>query len=175
MFTMQAGSSILRRSLLVTLLFTTLSNLLGQAPDPRSSNHFFVGYELGEMIPNRMQNYAFEMGYSFADDHSLRITALDVILTERHLASKYEAVSVDGKDINGRLSDYALNYDYFVSESFYVSIIGGYESIYYEYLKQDQYKLHRYLLGENLCYDSPAFQAINLLDNRENRNWKRYT
>lgn len=85
-----------------------ISNLTAQE---YKTNRFFLGYETLEMSMNRFQNFAGEIGYRFDDTNQLRLMIGEVKLSERHLSSKWEAVAVDGNNVEGYLRIYELYYD----------------------------------------------------------------
>jgi len=72
---------------------------------------FFVGYETLEMVMNKFQNFAGEVGYRIDSKNQIRLMIGEVNLTERHLSSKWEAVAVNGDDVEGYFRIYELYYD----------------------------------------------------------------
>ncbi len=91
------------------LVGVLLLNSLYAQNDDRST--FFIGYETLEMAMNKFQNFAGEVGYRFDDKNQIRLMIGEVNLTERHLSSKWEAVAVDGKNVEGYFRIYELYYD----------------------------------------------------------------
>jgi hypothetical protein len=85
-----------------------------------------IGYELLEMAMNGFQYFAGEVGYAFDDRHRLRLTAMEVKLTERHLSSEYEAAAIDGEGVTGYLRAYELHYQRRMWRGLYLSGAIGY-------------------------------------------------
>lgn len=78
---------------------------------------FFAGYETLEMSMNEFKNFAGEIGYRFDALNQVRLMIGEVDLTERHLSSSWEAVAVDGDDVEGYFRIYELYYDRSFSET----------------------------------------------------------
>jgi len=103
--------------------------------------NFFIGYESLEMIMNKFQNFAGEIGYRFDDKHQLRLMIGEVKLTERHLSSKWEAVAVDGDNVEGYFRIYELYYDRYFGKrkNFYLSGNIAYVHDKYDHLISDNF------------------------------------
>jgi hypothetical protein len=91
-------------------------------PPPRG---LFLGYELTEMSMNRFRNFAGEAGYRFGPRYRLRLSAMEVDVTERDLAGWWSA-AVDGRGVRGYLRAYELHGDRFLTRSWYVGANAGY-------------------------------------------------
>ena len=76
-------------------------------------SNFFVGYETLEMLMNKFQYFAGEVGYRLDDKNQIRLMIGEVKLTERHLSNKWEAAAVDGEHVEGYFQIYELYYDRF--------------------------------------------------------------
>lgn len=100
--------------------------------------NWFVGYELLEMSMNEFSNFAGEVGYRFDRKSAMRLTIMEVELTERHLSSDYEAYAVDGENVEGYLRGYELHYDRFFSKSWYYSLNIGYYNDTYEHINLNE-------------------------------------
>jgi hypothetical protein len=87
---------------------------------------YFGGYETLEMAMNRFTYFAGEFGYRFDRKNRLRMTVMEVKLTERHLSSGWEAAAVDGRDVEGYLRGYEMHYDRFISKHWYIIANLGY-------------------------------------------------
>lgn len=90
-------------------------------PDGRA----FVGYELTEMSMNRFRHFAGEAGYRFGPRYRLRVSVMEVDVTERDLAGWWSA-SVDGPGVRGYFRAYELHADRFLGRSWYVGGNLGY-------------------------------------------------
>lgn len=95
--------------LTIGLFFVLFFNTVNAQEEDRST--FFIGYETLEMAMNKFQNFAGEVGYRFDDKNQIRLMIGEVNLTERHLSSKWEAVAVDGDNVEGYFRIYELYYD----------------------------------------------------------------
>lgn len=118
-------------TLITILLFS--NNVSSQS----NEEGYFVGYETLEMIMNNFQNFAGEVGYRYDDKNQVRLSIIEVNLTERHLSSDWEAYAVDGPDVEGYLRGYELNYDRFFYKGWYISANVGYYNDYYRHTKLD--------------------------------------
>lgn len=107
--------------------------------DEQKSQGFFIGYETLEMAMNKFQYFAGEIGYRLNDKHQLRLMIGEVNLTERHLSSKWEAVAVDGENVEGYFRIYELYYDHYFGKrkNFYYSASTSYVRDKYSHLISD--------------------------------------
>jgi hypothetical protein len=100
-----------------------------QVPTPaRASSReagAFVAYEITEMSMNRFRNFAGEAGYRFGSKYRLRVSVMEVDVTERDLAGWWSA-SVEGKGVEGYLRAYEAHADRFLTKSWYVGGNVGY-------------------------------------------------
>jgi hypothetical protein len=79
----------------LVLLCSALPSAAAPAVGPPSRG-LFLGYELTEMSMNRFRNFAGEAGYRFGPRYRLRLSAMEVDVTERDLAGWWSA-AVDGR------------------------------------------------------------------------------
>jgi hypothetical protein len=121
-----------KMALLILLIIAT--PIFGQIED----RGFFVGYETLEMAMNEFTNFAGEVGYRLDEKSRVRLTIMEVSLTERHLSSSWEAAAVDGSDVEGYFRGYEMHYDRFFKRRFYVSANIGYYNDLYEHTKLDE-------------------------------------
>src|SRR5574341_464533 len=96
------ASRLVRRNMPIVLLAVAAGTVQGQSPD----RCFFVGYETLEMSMNKFKNFAGEVGFRLSPKHQLRLTVMEVDLTERHLASKWESAAVKGPNVEGYFQGY---------------------------------------------------------------------
>jgi hypothetical protein len=94
----------------------------------------FVAYETLEMVMNRFQNFAGEFGYRFGSKYQIRLSVMEVKLTERHLASTWESAAVDGKGVKGYFRGYELHADRFFYGNWYIGANLGYYADKYEHV-----------------------------------------
>ncbi|MCI0555590.1 MAG: hypothetical protein L0287_31990 [Anaerolineae bacterium] len=99
---------------------------------------YFGAYETLEMAMNNFKYFAGEIGYRFNQKNQMRMTILEVKLTERHLSSGWEAAAVDGNDVEGYFRGYEINFDRFFSKHWYVSANLGYRSDEYNHTLLDE-------------------------------------
>lgn len=124
-------NEILRRS---GLIFLALLPAFGrQAQASTVENRLFVGYETLEMSQNKFRNFAGQIGYRLDSRYRARLTVMEVKLTERHLASKWESAAVEGRNVEGYFRGYEIHVDRFFSKSWYVSGSVGYYADTYEH------------------------------------------
>lgn len=126
------------RSILGICGIFLFNSLFSQSQD-RSS--FFIGYESLEMVMNNFQNFAGEIGYRFNEKNQIRLMIGEVKLTERHLSSKWEAVAVDGGDVEGYFRIYELYYDRYFGKrkNFYYGGSAAFVHDKYDHLVSDNY------------------------------------
>lgn len=93
---------------------------------PRSSERAFgVAYEISEMSINGFRNFAGEMRYRFGERHQVRLSVMEVKVTERDLAGWWSA-AVSGGGVKGYFRAYELHGDRFVKGHWYLSANVGY-------------------------------------------------
>lgn len=114
-------------------------------PSTGSASSWHVGLEFGQMAFNGFKHVAGEVGYSFENDHALRIALFNVALSERHLSSN-EASIVDGDDVKALWQGIDLYYDYPITKQFFISPSIGYH---------DQTFTHT-VLGTSTDYYTPS-------------------
>ena len=122
------------RNLIFMICILTANLAFSQTAD----RGYFVAYESLEMSMNNFKNFAGEIGYRFNQKNQLRMTIMEVKLTERHLSSGWEATAVDGKNVEGYLRGYEMHYDRFFSKHWYVSANLGYYDDTYNHTKLDE-------------------------------------
>lgn len=116
-----------RRAVVLGSVFLCIGTAQGQ---PRQEG-FFVAYETLEMAMNEFSHFAGEAGYRLSAKYQVRLTVMEVALTERHLSSKWEAAAVDGEGVEGYLRGYEAHADRFFAGNWYVSAnVGYYEDTY---------------------------------------------
>ena len=121
----------------IGLIFVLFFNTVNAQEEDRST--FFIGYETLEMAMNKFQNFAGEVGYRFDDKNQIRLMIGEVNLTERHLSSKWEAVAVDGDNVEGYFRIYELYYDRYFGKrkNWYYSGSAAYVRDKYKHLISD--------------------------------------
>lgn len=97
----------------------------------------FVGYEFGQMAFNGFKNFAGEVGYNLDNGASVRLSFLNVALTERHLSSG-EASAVDGDNVEGLWRGAEIIYDFPITEHLFFSPSVGYYDTKYSHTILDQ-------------------------------------
>lgn len=103
------------------------------------SKKFFIGYETLEMSMNKFKYFAGEVGYRINPKNQVRLMIGEVKLTENHLSSSWQAVAVDGDNVEGYYRIYELYYDRFFGKrkNWYYSGSLGYTNDKYEHLISD--------------------------------------
>lgn len=134
---------------LLLLLFTSVSYASDYEGD-----HFFLGYELFEMSMNNFKNYAGEVGYRFDRKNELRLSFMDVILTERHLSNSYEAHATNNNgNVKGHFQAYELNYDRFFSEHWYfMANLGWFHDYFQNIITDESLENKTITIGSGLGY-----------------------
>jgi hypothetical protein len=120
----EAGNRGRARVCAIMVLALTLASMQAQAQSPPEG--VFVAYEALEMAMNEFRNFAGEVGYRFGPKWQARLTMMEVNLTERHLASKWESAAVDGPDVTGYMRGYEAHLDRFFAGNWYLSGAAGY-------------------------------------------------
>ncbi len=121
---------MMKKWILIIALFAT-KGALAQI----NARGYFVAYEILEMSMNDFQYFAGEIGYRFEKKNQIRLTVMEVKLTERHLSDKYEALAIKGGNVKGYFRNYEINYDRFFSKHWYVSLNSGYANDKYQHTK----------------------------------------
>jgi hypothetical protein len=122
------------RNLIIIICILAANLAFSQTPE----RGYFGAYETLEMAMNNFKNFAGEIGYRFNQKNQLRLTIMEVKLTERHLSSGWESAAVDGKDVEGYLRGYEMHYDRFISKHWYVSANLGYYNDEYNHTELDE-------------------------------------
>jgi len=124
--------------------------------------NIFIGYETLEMFMNNCKYFAGEIGYKFDDKNQIRLTVMETVLSERHLSSKYEAMAVDGKNVEGYFQGYELHYDRFLSKYFYVSAsLGYYHDTYKHTILEEELNNETFTVGSGLGFRRHGFLGID--------------
>jgi hypothetical protein len=110
----------------------------GAAHGQSRQQGLFIAYETLEMAMNEFSNFAGEIGYRFGPRYQARLTVMEVALTERHLASKWEAGAVEGGNVEGYLRGYEAHVDRFFAGNWYVSAAVGYYEDRYSHTRLDE-------------------------------------
>ncbi len=98
----------------------------------------FVGIELGEAAFNKFQSLSGEIGIRFSNDQMVRLTHMNVKLTEEHLSSGF-AGAVDGDRVKGSFFGFEAFYDFPVLwKGLYLSPSLGYYRNEYQHLDLDE-------------------------------------
>jgi len=119
-----------RASLLCAIAPVLLSPLAlpallhGQAPRP-TPRGAFVSYEVTEMAVNGFRNFAGEVGFRFGPKHEVRLSVMEVAVSERDLAGWWSA-AVAGRGVRGYLRVYEVSVDRFFRGNWYLSANAGY-------------------------------------------------
>lgn len=92
------------------------------APSHRGA---FVSYEISEMAMNNFRHFAGEAGFRFDQRRQVRLTVMEVAVTERDLAGWWSA-AVDGEGVEGYLRVYEISADRFVRGNWYLGVNAGY-------------------------------------------------
>ena len=93
------------------LTIVTLSYGQVEIITPEERKKIFIAYEFGEAAFNKMQSLSGEVGIRFSNQQSLRLTHMNVNLTEKHLRSSF-AAAVDGSSVKSKLFGFELFYNF---------------------------------------------------------------
>jgi hypothetical protein len=142
--------TIMKRLIIGGMMIITLS---AAALAEESQRHIFVGYEILEMAMNNFKNFAGEIGYRLDGRNTIRLSIMEVNLTERHLSSNYEAMAIDGENVTGYFRGYEASLDRYFSDRFYASASLGYFSDTYEHtILDERLKIETMTLGTGIGY-----------------------
>lgn len=95
------------------------------SPTPPSERAFGLAYEISEMSINGFRNFAGEMRYRLGERHQVRLSVMEVRVTERDLAGWWSA-AVSGEGVRGYFRAYELHGDRFLKGHWYLSANAGY-------------------------------------------------
>jgi len=102
-------------------------------PATASDASWFAGYDFGQMAFNDFKNFSGELGVRFNNKHAMRLSYLNIALTERHLSSN-ESSAVEGNYVEGLWHEVDIYYDYPVWNNFFMSPFVGYHDTTYTHL-----------------------------------------
>lgn len=136
---------------ILSLCYIALGSAGLHADDQKNS--VFVGYELNEMVLNEFNKFAGEVGYRFRKEDQVRLSYMDVVLTERHLSGS-EASAVDGDNVEGKFQGWELSYDRFLGlSSWYLSVNAGhFRHLYQHTVLDDELDFESHSLGIGFGY-----------------------
>ncbi len=101
----------MKKIIIIVFLFMSLFiNGFAQDVLPENKVKIYAGYDLGEMVFNKFQNFSGEVGVKFKNGHAVRFAYMNVKLTEKHLSSGF-AGAVDGGNVTGLWKGYDLIFD----------------------------------------------------------------
>ena len=147
--TIMTASRLVRSGVPIVLLAIGARTAPGQSPE----RGFFVGYETLEMAMNEFKIFAGEVGFRLSPKHQLRLTIMEVDLTERHLASKWESFAIDGPNVVGYFQGYEAHVDRFFKRNWYVSGAVGFYKDSYRHTQLDQSLENKtFTLGSGIGY-----------------------
>jgi len=138
------------KRVIVFSILCAMLNIKSFTQNTMSDNkiNFYAGYDLGEMAFNKFQNFAGELGVKFKNDHGIRLTYMNVKLTEDHLSSGF-AGAVDGENVSGHWLGYDLIYDIPIYRfkkkgmNIYGNIAAGYHSQSYQHTINEESFEHK--------------------------------
>ncbi|MCG3158469.1 MAG: hypothetical protein DKINENOH_05113 [bacterium] len=114
------------RALTVFLAFLlTIPVSLGAQTAQLQPRGAFASYEITEMAVNNFRNFAGEAGFRFDQKHQVRLTVMEVAVSERDLAGWWSA-AVEGKGVEGYLRVYEMSVDRFFGGNWYYGANAGY-------------------------------------------------
>ena len=126
-------------------------------------NILFIGYETIGKALNNSKYFTLEVGSRFAEKNQIRLIITETKLGERQLFSKQEIKSTDGAKVEGYSWGYELNYDRFLTRSFYLSAsIGYYEDI-YRHTSNERYDNRSFTIGSGVGFRKNNFLEIDHL------------
>lgn len=113
----------------------------------------FIAYELGEAAFNKFQSFSGEIGLKLRNRQIIRLTHMNVKLTEAHLSSSF-AGAVDGNGVEGKLFGFEAFYDFPVFyQGLYVgSSIGYYVNEYNDINSDEKLESNSTTLGIGISY-----------------------
>ena len=120
----------------LTIMICILTTKLAFSQTPEGGH--FGAYETLEMGMNNFKYFAGEIGYRFNQKYQVRMTIMEVKLTERHLSSGWGAAAVDGNDVEGYFRGYEMHFDRFISKHWYVGANLGYYNDEYSHTVLDE-------------------------------------
>lgn len=132
-------------------------SLLGLSQDITEKNNTklkpFIAYDFGEAAFNRFQSYSGEIGIRFPNHHLLRLTHMNVNLTEQHLSSSF-AAAVDGPNVEGKFFGFELFYDIpiYWNKLYLGPSVGYYENEYSHTILSERLKKETVTVGLGISY-----------------------
>lgn len=134
----------------------------------------FVGYEFGQMVFNDFQNFAGEIGYPLKNNNTIRLSFLNVALSERHLSSS-EAIAVDGDNIEGLWRGAELLYDISITDHIFIGpSVGHYDTEYSHTILDESVRKKSTTAGLALSYSDNDIFGLNNLYWRFSLSFRHY-
>lgn len=141
-------------------LFVLLISMIS-APTSFSQQHFnkdkqirpFVAYEVGEAVFNRFQSLSGEVGLRFSNNQMIRLTHMNVNLTEQHLSTAF-AGAVDGENVEGKFFGFEVFYDFpvFLKGLSIGPSVGYYRNRYRHIMLDEELENNSFTLGLGINY-----------------------
>lgn len=115
------------------------------------SSKVFIAYEIGEAIFNKFQSLSGEIGIRFKNQHLLRLTHVNLNLTEEHLSSGF-AGAVDGDNVKGKQFGFEAFYDFpiFFNSLYIGPSIGYYKNEYQHTILNERLENSSFSFGSSL-------------------------
>ncbi len=134
----------------------------------------FVGYEFGQMAFNGFNHVAGEVGVELESNASVRLTFLNVALSERHLSSS-EASAVNGDNVEGLWRGAELHYDVPLTTHIFVSpSVGFYDSKYSHTVLDQTVRQKSTVAGVSLSYTNSGVFGFEELYWRFSFSYRHY-
>lgn len=155
---------MLKMKLLLVLSLAFFKFCIAQEENVAQDNRleFFVAYEFGEAAFNKFRSLSGEIGIKLQNEHLLRLTHMNVNLTEAHLSSSF-AGAVDGDDVEGKFFGFEAFYDFpILLKGLYVGpSIGYYKNEYHHILLDQNLKNNTFTLGLGISYSETNIFKID--------------
>ncbi|MCL4821066.1 MAG: hypothetical protein KJ067_18165 [Vicinamibacteria bacterium] len=110
--------------------------------DSRTERGAFVAYELTEMAMNGFRNFAGEVGFRFGPRSQVRLSVMEVRVSERDLAGWWSA-AVDGPGVEGYLRAYEVEADRFFKGNWYAGLNAGFVANRFSHVRLPERLSHR--------------------------------
>lgn len=145
---------MIKKTITLILIFLSINiNAQKNTTDENKKLHPFIAFELGQAVFNDFKSYSGEVGVKLRNNHMLRLSHMNIKMSEAHLSSDF-AVVVDGDHVEGKQFGFELFYDFpILWKGVHISpSLGWYRNEYYHTILNENLKKSSATVGIAISY-----------------------
>ncbi len=137
----------------IAFVLLILGHFIFAQNDSIKKAHPFIALELGQAVFNDFNSYSGEIGIRFQNNHLIRLTHMNIKMSETHLSSDF-AVIVDGNNVEGKQFGFEAFYDFplFGKELYISPSIGWYRNEYKHLILDENIEKSSATVGMAISY-----------------------